>query len=144
MPDPFSEFATSEDAEDAFYDALRNGDPYAVMQVWAQEDEIVCIHPNGPRLQGWNAIESSWESILERGGIEVEALKQVCTVSGAIAVHNVIEEITIPGDQQPEVIHCFATNVYIHDPSGWQMVMHHSAPAGEETSVQSSAGAVLH
>lgn len=144
MSNPMTDLASSEAAEDAFYQALRSGDAHSVMQVWAQENEIICIHPNGPRLQGWQAIETSWETILEHGGIEVETVKQVCMIGPGMAVHNLIEEITIRGDKNHDVVLCYATNVYVQDASGWRMIMHHSAPAEEEPTGHSSAGEVLH
>jgi ketosteroid isomerase-like protein len=144
MSDSFHGFSSSEDAEDAFYEALQQGDASAVMQIWAEEDEIICIHPNGPRLQGWNAVGSSWVSILENGGIEVNVVKKLCTISDALAIHNVIEEVVIRGAKTHEVVRCYATNVYVREPSGWQMIMHHAAPAADDDAAPSSAGEVLH
>ena len=45
-------FPTSQDAENAFYDALERADLDAMMAVWAEDEEIVCVHPTGPRLAG--------------------------------------------------------------------------------------------
>lgn len=144
LTDPLHGFASSEDAEDAFYDAVQRGDANAVMQVWAEEDEIVCIHPNGPRLLGWNAVGNSWVSILQHGGIEVTVTSKLCTISDALAIHNVVEEITVRGEHGREVVRCYATNVFVREPAGWQMVMHHAAPAPDEDAEPSSAGEVLH
>ena len=40
-------FATPEEAEHAFYEALEQGDTVRLMQVWADDEEVVCIHPGG-------------------------------------------------------------------------------------------------
>jgi hypothetical protein len=40
----------ADDVEAAFYDALQNADIEKLMACWADEDEIVCIHPGGLRL----------------------------------------------------------------------------------------------
>ena len=36
-----------DDIEAAFYDALRQGDIERLMACWADEEEIVCVHPGG-------------------------------------------------------------------------------------------------
>jgi ketosteroid isomerase-like protein len=49
-------FATPEDVETAFYEAIARADLAALMSVWADDEEIVCIHPTGQRLTGTDAI----------------------------------------------------------------------------------------
>ena len=49
-------FATAEEAEQAFYDALANCDLEAMMAVWSEDEEIICIHPGGPRFSGFAAV----------------------------------------------------------------------------------------
>ena len=41
---------TAQDAENAFYEALEHGDLEGMMAVWAEDEEIICVHPTGPRL----------------------------------------------------------------------------------------------
>jgi ketosteroid isomerase-like protein len=53
------------ETETAFYDALNRADLDALMAQWADDDEIVCVHPGGPRLIGHAAIRASWQAILE-------------------------------------------------------------------------------
>ena len=48
-------YPTPEDAETAFYDAFERGDLAGMMSVWAEADHVVCIHPQGPRLVGFDA-----------------------------------------------------------------------------------------
>ena len=45
-------FATPQDAEAAFYDAFTKGDLDAMMEVWADDDVIYCVHPGGARMSG--------------------------------------------------------------------------------------------
>src|SRR5260370_305974 len=47
-----STFPTPQDAENAFYEALEAGELEAMMEVWAEDEEIVCVHPGGARLAG--------------------------------------------------------------------------------------------
>ena len=51
MPKLTTLHATPEAVEQAFYDALEAGDVDALMSVWSEDDEIICIHPGGQRLQ---------------------------------------------------------------------------------------------
>ena len=62
---------SAADVEAAFYDALNRGDTDSLMELWAEDEDIVCIHPGGPRLSGHDAIRASWEAILERGGLQI-------------------------------------------------------------------------
>ncbi|MDO9197770.1 nuclear transport factor 2 family protein, partial [Rhodoferax sp.] len=41
---------SADDIEAAFYEALQSADIDKLMVCWADEDEIVCVHPGGPRL----------------------------------------------------------------------------------------------
>ena len=43
---------SATDIERAFYDALQKADLDKLMACWADEDEIVCVHPGGVRLVG--------------------------------------------------------------------------------------------
>ena len=42
-----SMFTTALDIEAAFYDALSRADAQALMTLWADDEEIVCVHPGG-------------------------------------------------------------------------------------------------
>ena len=57
-------FPTAQDAENAFYEALERADLEAMMSVWAEDEEIVCVHPSGPRLTGQDPVRESWRKIL--------------------------------------------------------------------------------
>ena len=49
---------TPDDIEHSFYEALRNGDLEQLMACWAEEDDMVCVHPGGPRCIGAATIRS--------------------------------------------------------------------------------------
>ncbi|WP_442786621.1 nuclear transport factor 2 family protein [Hydrogenophaga sp. NFH-34] len=38
---------TPDEVEHAFYEALQHGDLERVMACWADEDDVVCVHPGG-------------------------------------------------------------------------------------------------
>jgi len=52
-------FLTPQEAEAAFYEALERGDLDAMMEVWAEDDEVSCIHPGGPRLTGYEQVREA-------------------------------------------------------------------------------------
>ena len=119
-----------------------NGSPADVelMALWADDEEIVCIHPNGPRLVGHRAIRESWQMILDHGGLPI-APTQLHEMHNLMAsVHTVVEG-TSSAEGQP--VHLVATNVYMKTPKGWRMVAHHvSAVPGPVPDV--THGQVLH
>jgi len=56
-------FATPQDAEAAFYDAFAKRDLDAMMEVWAEEDDIYCVHPGTARVSGYEKVRESWRQI---------------------------------------------------------------------------------
>ena len=56
-------YPTPDDAENAFYDAFERGDLPAMMAVWAEDEDIICVHPTGPRLCGQDQVRESWAKI---------------------------------------------------------------------------------
>jgi len=135
MPRPRNKvFPTPDDAETAFYDAFERADLAAMMAVWAATDEIVCIHPQGPRLTGFEAVRESWAQIFSGGAqLRVRTTEARTFEAQALAVHTVIEMIAPPGTEG-SVTSIFATNVYELTEGGWRMVVHHAAAAPSEAS----------
>lgn len=121
-------YATSKDAERAFYDAFERASLDAMMTVWAEEDTIICIHPMGPRLEGRHAIARSWRQIFS-GDVRMrfEVSELVCTRNGDLAVHCVYENIR-HGPQLEQRSLVMATNVYRSTEHGWRMILHHASP----------------
>jgi ketosteroid isomerase-like protein len=56
-------FATPQDAEAAFYEAFMKQDLEAMMAVWADDDEVYCVHPRGARVTGVAHVRESWRQI---------------------------------------------------------------------------------
>jgi ketosteroid isomerase-like protein len=117
---------SAAEVEAAFYDALNRGDVEALMLLWADDDEIFCIHPGGPRLHGHAAIQASWEAIFEQGGLQVRPSQTSETHNLMSAVHTVVEGVSA---NATEPAHLLATNVYLKTPRGWRMVLHHVSVA---------------
>jgi hypothetical protein len=58
-------FATPEDAEAVFYDALERADLDAMMAIWAEDEEVICTHPYGERVAGC-CVRESWRQVFQR------------------------------------------------------------------------------
>lgn len=115
-------------AEEAFYRAFEAGDIEAMQAVWAAGDEVACVHPGGKRLDGSEAVLKSWEQIFASGDrLRFRLLDRRRVESGGLAVHNLVEEITVVGDDAPSG-RVIATNVYRLEEDGWRMILHHAAP----------------
>src|SRR5260221_8685360 len=95
-------YPTPEDAETAFYDAFERGDLAAMMSVWAEAESVVCIHPQGPRLVGFEAVRESWAQIFSGGNSRLRMRTvEPCKFSGqSVAGHAGIEILSGPGQQQ--------------------------------------------
>jgi ketosteroid isomerase-like protein len=134
---------TAEDTEAAFYDAIGRADIDALMALWADEEDIVCIHPGTARLVGHVAIRASWEAIFERGGVRIRPRQLRVTQNMITSVHNVVEEISQADDEQADV-HVLATNVYLKTPEGWRIAIHHASVAPGTLHGEQSGGSMLH
>ena len=124
-------FPTPEDAETAFYEAFERADLAAMMAVWAESDDVVCIHPSGPRLAGFEAVRESWVQIFSNGSqLRVRATESKRYDGQSVAVHSVVEVLTAPG-HQGTAQSVLATNVYELGDAGWRMVLHHATHVPE-------------
>ncbi|MBI2297164.1 MAG: nuclear transport factor 2 family protein [Betaproteobacteria bacterium] len=122
-------FPTPQDAEAAFYEAFTKSDLEAMMAVWADDDDIYCVHPNGARLAGVERVRESWRQIFASGQTLRFQLGEQQYVQGMmLSVHSVYEHITVAGDPRSRAP-VIATNVYIRTERGWRMVAHHASPA---------------
>ena len=118
-------FATPDEAEAAFYAAFEKADLTAMMEVWATDENIVCIHPLGPILVGRDAVEQSWKMIFqETSPMKFHIEERHRTEDSKVAAHVVDEHIEV-AEQSHTVL---ATNVYHLTETGWCMVLHHASP----------------
>ena len=135
----------ADDVENAFYEAMQGGDIDRLMACWADEDDIVCIHPGGPRLVGAAAIRANFEAMFSKGVIRAWPERARKMQAVASAVHNVLERVEMLGPGGPAQSWVIATNVYHKTAQGWRMVAHH-ASAGTPSDIQEVLGGpqVLH
>ena len=120
-------FPTAQDAENAFYEALERADLESMMAVWAEDEEIVCVHPAGPRLAGHEQVRESWRRIFSGGGgVRIHVTQRVAMQAMMVAVHNVQENPSAPAGKR-EGAAVVATNVYLRTAAGWRMIVHHAS-----------------
>jgi len=117
-----------DEIEQQFYEAMQHADLEALMAVWSDDDDIVCVHPGGPRVVGPAAIRATFESMFGNGTIDAvpEKVRRLQTLS--CAVHSVLERVRVMSEQGPQSTWVVATNVYVKTAQGWRMAAHHASP----------------
>lgn len=136
-------WGTVEEVEAAYYDAIGHADIEALMAIWADDEEIVCVHPGAPRLVGHAAIRAAWETIFQRGGLDIRPVQLHSVHNMLTVVHNVIEEVR-RGEDESQDMHILATNVYLKTPQGWRLAMHHASVAPGKAPQEPMTASVLH
>ena len=137
-------YTTPQEAEAAFYDALERADLEAMMGVWAEDEEIVCVHPGGARLVGSAAVRDSWRQIfLQARKIQVRCSDEIHTEGLMLAVSWVMEQFYVPGETRtyPPVA---ATNVYHKGSEGWRLLSHHASPVPAQPEQTEDGPRILH
>ncbi|MES2050278.1 MAG: nuclear transport factor 2 family protein [Pseudomonadota bacterium] len=134
---------SADELESAFYDAISKADLEGLMALWAEDEEIVCIHPGAPRLVGHAAIRASWEAIFEQGSVHIHPLQLHAMQNMFTAVHSVIEEVQRKSNKSQDM-HILATNVFIKTPQGWRIATHHASIAAGDPPLELFKASVLH
>ena len=134
-------YATPEAAEQAFYDAVAHCDADLLMLAWAEDEEILCVHPTGVRLTGEIPIRESWLSIFQNARLRIQAEPVAHWQSSVVAVHHLTETLFVGNDPNPQgPLH--VTHVYMRGPQGWRLVVRHASAADDEH--QAMAEAIPH
>jgi ketosteroid isomerase-like protein len=121
-------FATPQDVEAAFYEALERCDIDAMMAVWAEDEEVVCVHPGGPRLVGYTLIREAWQHVFANGAKLRVRLSQQTAVTTPFAMVSTLLEHIATVDNEHLSAPVAATNIYVRGALGWRMVAHHASP----------------
>ena len=118
------------DASESFYEALNaviDGDPDGMADIWSRGDDDTAMHPIGGRDEGWDAVSETFENFATAtGGGQITLDDQVVRVGGDLAYETGVEkgkfllggnEVTVDGR---------VTNVYRREADGWKIVHHHA------------------
>ncbi len=137
-------FASPQDAEAAFYEAFMKRDLDAMMSVWADDDEVYCVHPRGPRITGVAQVRDSWRQIFASGqNIRFEVREQHLLQAMMVSIHSVYEHISVGTESRTRDC-VLATNIYMRTERGWRMMVHHASPAPVVEQVEPRRVKTLH
>jgi ketosteroid isomerase-like protein len=125
---PPASSGNADDIEAAFYEALQSGDLEKLMACWADEDDIVCVHPGGGRAVGGAAIRATFDAMFSNGTIRAQPEKVRKVDAMSASLHNVLERVELLTEEGPRHAYVIATNVYHKTAQGWRMVAHHASP----------------
>jgi len=118
-----------EEAEQAFYRAFQQADLAAMAALWADSQEVACIHPMARIVVGHEAVLASWQEIFAAGArFQLTWEPQLFTVQHDTAVSVLYEHFRLV-DQDKVSPPFLATNIYRRVDGGWRMVLHHASPA---------------
>jgi len=137
--------ASPDDIEQQFYEALQRADIEQLMAVWSDDDDVVCVHPGGPRVVGPGAVRAAFEAVFANGAIDVHPDRVRRLHTHACAVHSVVERVQVMTPEGVRSASVLATNVYVKTAMGWRMAAHHASP-GSPHDIDDivEAGSTLH
>jgi len=124
--------ASPDDVEAQFYEALQQADLDKLMAAWADDEDIACVHPGGPRLVGPAAIRASFEAIFSAGAVPLQPQVVRRLQMLGCAVHHVVERVAVQTPEGGRSAWVIATNVYLKTALGWRLVVHHASPGSED------------
>ena len=129
MDDMPQTYNTPQEAEDAFYDALDEGDLKQLLSVWAESGDICCLLPMHPMIQGRQGVEDVFTHLFSQGhGVSLAITHLGWIETDDIAIHQVEETILAqPGDTPPPPPF-YGTNIYRKGKTGWRLIVHQNAP----------------
>jgi ketosteroid isomerase-like protein len=138
--------ASVDDVEAQFYEALAAADVERLMATWSDDDEIVCVHPGGPRVTGHAAVRASFEAIFKSGAVPVRPHHVRRVEAAGCSIHHVLERVDIRTAEGVRSAWVIATNVYLKTTQGWRLVLHHASPGspGDAQEISSGAPSTLH
>lgn len=120
-------YTSPNDAALAFYQAFERQDIDAMMAAWADDEDIVCVHPGGARLVGYEAVRNGWEQLFGGDNKLVFQLEHVVVLETVgLAMQSAIEQVSAADGTARGA--AAATNIFMRTPSGWRLVCHHASP----------------
>ncbi|MGZ4427190.1 MAG: nuclear transport factor 2 family protein [Nocardioidaceae bacterium] len=128
------ERAAVEAANTAFYEAFETGDLDAMLDLWLDHPETLCVHPGALPVRGTPAINRSWALIMANTpyiqffltDLEISVLDDTASVT--------CTENVLTGDERTTGVDAFggaravATNVFVRTAEGWRLWIHHASP----------------
>lgn len=135
-----AEQAAAAEANQAFYQAVEDGDLDAVRALWIDGEHAAdahCVHPGQPAVHGRSQVLMSWAVVMSRLAYLQFIITDVrVVVAGPLAVvscvENVLTDITSADAAPPGALaggRAEAVNIFRRAPDGsWLLFEHHSSP----------------
>ena len=112
-----------------FYRAFEALSIEAMDAVWAQTEDVLCIHPGWQALVGWETVRKSWLAIFQAASyMEFNITDLHVRTSGDLACVFCHENIVTFQEGQEVRTVVLATNVFRYQDNRWWMVLHHGSP----------------
>ena len=125
-------YLSAEDVEAAFYDALARADLEALMEVWSDDEEVVCIAADGTRAVGLPAVRAYWQRLFDaQAGQRLQVTRHIATLSVTMAFHHITEEVASQTSSPPQ--QRAASLLYVRGGRGWRLALYHVSPTPEPT-----------
>jgi ketosteroid isomerase-like protein len=122
-------YNTPQDAEDAYYDALEEGDLNQLLAVWEESDDICCLLPMYPMIQGRQGVTDVFTRLFSEGhGVALGIAHLSWIHTDEIAIHQVEETIQDPPADSHPPPPFYGTNIFRKDDTGWRLLVHQNAP----------------
>ena len=121
-------YTSPQDVALAFYQAFEAKDIDAMMATWAEDEEIVCVHPGGTRLVGYDVGAPRFEQLFAGDTKLTFRLDQVVVMETVgLAMQSAIEHLQA-GDDGARGAASPPTSSCARRPAG-ASCCHHASPA---------------
>ena len=111
------------------------------MSVWAEDEDICCVHPAAAPLYGFAAVRAAWEAIFRNSAkMRIELRDESWHATIGMVTQHAVEWIYVGEEAQPRGP-VFMTNIFLRAPQGWRLLVHHASPL--QTGLPANAGQVV-
>lgn len=126
-------FDAAADTITAFYDALRRGQTDQAMLLWANEDFVSYVLPDGMRLAGLEQIRQGLAEQLAQSVILIEPVETAEYDTVGTVIHTATEALRSGAGTSGSTPAALArlihtTYVLVHDGGDWRFAHIHSSP----------------
>jgi ketosteroid isomerase-like protein len=116
-----------------FYAAFEQADYDAMLELWADDDGVVCVHPGAEPIRGRAAVMRSWTALMATAPYLQFFLTDVhAVVVGDLASVTCTENVLSAAPDASLGVFAggsaAATNVFRRTPGGWRLWIHHASP----------------
>ena len=116
-------------ANDIFYQAFSECNMRKMGAIWADSEDISCVHPKAAFIVGRSMVMASWEAIFDSGQTLRISLDDVrVQVNDTISIVTCTESVSMSNSIFNSPGRIVATNIFKKVDSEWRMILHHASP----------------